>query len=361
MASLKPGMWDFTVEVPVPGRNNRTSFPLRENKVAEVRKKDWPKTLRVALAKVVNRHLAAAGVKRRVSPETYKEMGILADPQEGLRSKRNYLETQGVATQIGVANEKKQWAAVQAAAKQEYDAALFEADARINRLVRSQSADAKRAERLLELRERLHQAAKLRHDAFIIDQEIERAKSRAVMVRERNLRMLNAAKADLQKAKSEMVDGWKYLIGTATLYLQALDEKLVPELMAATRWRREAMQLEEQADTIETELTRAREPTRAVASRSPVESPQRSSDLPAAVDRSTDADSKTALAEVRDPDRREAELHERLQNKLVQRQREREAAGRQHASDGLREINPKPNPVKPQTRQSPPHGFDFGR
>jgi len=51
-----------------------------------------------------------------------------------------------------------------------------------------------------KLRDQLQQAAKLKQDAFLLDQELERAASRARMVRERNLQLVKACDADPQKA-----------------------------------------------------------------------------------------------------------------------------------------------------------------
>lgn len=253
VAGLKPGMWDFAAEVPVPGRNNRTTFPFRQNKVAQVsREKDWPKTLRVALARIVNRHLAAAGVERRVSPETYEHMGIVADPAEHLGTRQNAMETRGIATSTGVANEEKQWAAIQAQAKQRYEAEMADADARIARILRSQPADNEEA--VAELRERLERAAKLRHDATILEQEMERAASRAVMVRDRNQQLLKAAEADPETANPREVAEQRSLVGMANRYLAALDRELTNERALATRWRATARSCMDTARAMEEQL-----------------------------------------------------------------------------------------------------------
>ena len=253
VAGLKPGEWDFAAEVPVPGRNNRTAFPFRQNKVAEVsREKDWPKTLRVALARIVNWHLAAAGVERRVSPESYEHMGIVADPAEHLGTRQNTMETRGIATSTGVANEEKQWAAIQVQAKQRYEAEIAEADARIARILRSQPADNEKT--VAELRARLEQAAKLRHDATILEQEMERAASRAVMVRDRNQQLLKAAEADPETANPREVAEQRSLVGMANRYLAALDHDLSDERVLATRWRATARSCMDTARAMEEQL-----------------------------------------------------------------------------------------------------------
>lgn len=252
VADLKPGMWDFAVEVPVPGRKNRTTFPLRANKVPDVsRSKEWPKTLRVALAKVVNQHLADAGINRRVSPETYENIGIAADPQEHLGTAQNALETQGVATSVGIENERKQWRAIQAQAEARYQADLSEAEAVCQRAMSQQSPTNEQVlERQRKLRDQLQQAAKLKQDAFLLDQELERAASRARMVRERNLQLVKACDADPQKANGRERAQYGELVRQATQYLIELDEKQADDRMLATRWRSIAWRCIESARTI---------------------------------------------------------------------------------------------------------------
>lgn len=254
VSALAPGMWDFAVEVPVPGRAKRTTFPLRSNKVKEVsRSREWPKTLRVALARAVNRHLAAAGIERRVSPETYSKMGIVADPHEHLGTKQNALETQGSATPTGIANEEKQWEAIQAQAKTRYEADLADADARIARLLRDQSAG--KINSVSELRAELARAAKLRRDAFLLDQEMERATSRAVMVRDRNVRLLKAWEADPRKSREREVARSRSMVGAATRYLMMLEQALTDERALATRWRATARRCMDNAADLERRIS----------------------------------------------------------------------------------------------------------
>jgi len=277
VSTLTPGMWDFAVTVPDPKKAGRKRRPLRRSKVPEVsRSMHWPKTLRVALAKVVNQHLEAAGVERRVSPDTYKEMGLDIESQEHLATRKNALEIGGKATDVGIENERKQWAWIQAQARARHDAALANADACIARTLRSQCAGSGTEQatepgervnpdkRIEEFCDHLYRAARLRHDAFIIDQEIERAKSRATKVRASNLRMLNAAKDDPGKARPAKIKEWQELIGAATRYLQKLEEELLPEFVTATRWRAEARRCEERARLIEAELMQQVEPLRPV-------------------------------------------------------------------------------------------------
>lgn len=361
-ASLSPGMWDFAVEVPDPKKAGRKRRPLRRNKVPEVsRSKDWPKTLRVALATVVNQHLEAAGVERRVSPDTYAKMGLDIESQDHLGTRQNALETRGKATATGVENERKQWAWIEAQAKARHDAAVADADARVERILRSQSSSSECDKRIQELRAHLYRAAKLRHDAFIVDQEIERSKSRAVMVRERNLKMLNAAKDDPGKVRPAKMKEWQSLIGSATRYLQALEEQLVPEFMAATRWRAEARRCEERASVIQAELARPAEHGQVAERPLPAQTPQ-SAAQPAARD-NTPADPalRAIVAAAMERQRLQRAADEKLMEELLQREREREAATAARGSEASPPDKAQPKRGELEPRQMPPPGSDFGR
>lgn len=362
VSTLKPGMWDFAVELPDPKKPTRTKRPLRRNKVPEVsRSRDWPMTLRVALAKVVNQHLEAAGIERRVSPETYAKMGLGIESQDHLGSRQNALETRGKATATGIENERKQWAWIQAQAKARHDAEIANADARINRLLRSQSASAERDQRIQKLRDDLYWAARLRHDAFVVDQEIERSKSRALMVRERNLKMLKAAKDDPGKANSAKVKEWQDLVTSATRYLQALEERLAPEAILAAEWQHEAQQCEERARGIETELLRQVEHGQAEGT--PTPAPPRSEPAkPETSDRlTTSPESLASLAAARQRQRFQRELDEKLREKWLRRKRDKEMAAKPEASEERANGGQQSKAVKPMHPQMPPPGFDLGR
>ncbi|MDC8753836.1 MobA/MobL family protein [Erythrobacter sp. sf7] len=257
VSQLSPGQWDFTVELKVPRRTDkRTTFPLRQNKVAEVsRSRAWPKTLRVALAKVTNRHLSAAGIARRVSPETFEDLGIPADPHEHLSTTANAMETRGVATAAGIRNENKQWAAILAQAEARYRAELEAAETRITQTLSGQSlGNGDGLAKHKELRVQLEQAAKLRRDAFLLEQELERARSRAVMVRERNLKLLKAGEADPKTTTAKRMAEHRSLVASATRYLISLEEELADVTMLAARWRASARRCDARAAEIESEL-----------------------------------------------------------------------------------------------------------
>jgi len=365
VSTLEPGMWDFAVTVPDPQKAGRKRRPLRRKKVPEVsRSRDWPKTLRVALATIVNEHLEAAGVERRVSPDTYASMGLDIDPQERLATRKNALETRGKATDVGVENEGKQWAWIQAQAKAWHAAALADADARIERILRSESPTSERDKRIQKLRDLLYQAAKLRHDAYIIDQEIERAQSRAQLVRERNLRMLNATKAKPAKIKVSRVEEWRCLIGAATRYLQKLEENVLPERIIAIRWRRKARQCEEIAQTIETTLSQPLAPSQATGTPS-LGKPLPPKEQKVATGRSSDSlpiGAIVAAAIENQHRQREADtkFNEIWLRQQAQIDRKHDASGPEAASAGLpaaREPRGEPT-TKPQ--MLPPE-WDWGR
>jgi len=362
VSTLKPGMWDFAIELPDPKKAGRKKRPLRRNKVPEVsRSRDWPMTLRVALAKVVNQHLEAAGIERRASPETYAKMGLDIESQDHLGTRQNALETRGKATATGIANERKQWAWIQAQAKARHDAEIADADARIERLLRSQSASIARDERIAELRDTLYRAARLRHDAFIIDQEIERAKSRAVMVRERNLKMLEAAKSGPRRARPAKVTEWQDLVASATRYLAALEDKLAPDAVAVSRWQREALQCEERARVIQAAFDQPVEADQAAGKPSP--GPARSDpaqpELPGRLSISPALVANVAAARERQRLQREAD--ETFMEEWLRRQREKQATAKFAPSEDRANGEQQRKAVKPMHPQMPPPRFDLGR
>ena len=207
----------------------------------------------------------------------------------------------------------------------------------------------------------LYRAARLRHDAFIIDQEIERAKSRAIMVRERNLRMLEAARSDPHKARPAKVKEWQDLVASASLYLAALEDKLALDALAVSRWQREALQCEERARVIQAAFDR------------PVETGQAAGKSSAAPARSDPAQpeppgrlsiSPTLLASVaaaRERQRLQREADEKFMEEWLQRQREKEAAAKSAASEDRANGGQERKAVKPMHPQMPSRGFDLGR
>jgi len=373
VAGLKPGMWDFAVEVPVPGRNNRTTFPLRENKVPEVsRDKKWPKTLRVALAKIVNRHLADAGIDRRVSPETYENMGIAADPQEHLGTTQNALETQGVATQTGIENERKQWAAIQAQADARYQAELADAEAAcVRAMMRQSSTNGHALELQRRLRDQLQQAARLKRDAFLLEQEMQRAASRARMVRERNLQLLKACDAAPEKANARERAEYGELVHQATQYLAKLDERQTDDRALAARWRATARRCLDSARSIAKQM----ETPLFVAQ--PAQAP--ASPLPPAISKSMPvraaASDRTRSSWVQPTEPQQADLSSyppgfspaEIERRIAEiNARDESSRGQtvppdppEKASESVQSADKQPKP--PLRPQMPPPGWDLGR
>lgn len=236
-AGLVAGAWDFTVSVPTPGRNSRRTFPLRQNKVAEVsRSKAWPKTLRKRLAIITNRHLARAGEGRRVSPETFKDMGIAADPQQHLGNSHSAAETRGHVTAMGLENEARQWQGIAAEAEAELARRLTEKADRGTNSTKSAS-----------LQERLDLASHLRKHIFLLEQEMQRSESRAQMVLDRNRRLLAADRDDDENnAKERQERLW--LVDQANRYLAMLQYRLSNERALIDQWNSEVLEVAEAAN-----------------------------------------------------------------------------------------------------------------
>ncbi|TIX50497.1 MobA/MobL family protein [Alteraurantiacibacter aquimixticola] len=251
-ASLRPGMWDFTVALAKPGRRGRTSFPLRRKKVAVVsRTRIWPKTLRKKLAEVTNNHLALAGRTRRVSPDTFQRIGITADPQEHLGSAQNAAETNGEATALGIANERKQWLAIQAQAEADYRSALEICSDRVRKFVGKDANAAEKSEDCEKLESCLVEAAYHRKTAFLILQEMERAASRALLIHERNSKRLKAFEAQPGHGRDNEIVRSAQLVEKSAEFLEHLDSRQADERVLVANRLAKAVQCEATARTIE--------------------------------------------------------------------------------------------------------------
>ncbi|WP_187334922.1 MobA/MobL family protein [Novosphingopyxis iocasae] len=268
-AQLSPGMWDFAVTLPVPGRSNRNVSPLRQKKVAEVsRTQTWPKKLRVRLAEITNGHLDRAGIQRSVDAGTFADMGIVAVPQEHLGTRTNAAETQGQATKTGVANEEKQWQAVQAEAEALHLQLMYQAEGRIDGCAaRMKNAPSKDSVSVETLRSELAQSALLRKQIFLLEQEIYRAASRAFMVRQRNEKLQRAYEAKEETANLRAHNQAEALVEEASAYLQRLDNYLSEEKALLLQWRAEADQCEANSRAIEQSLGKQSPPENLVAPR----------------------------------------------------------------------------------------------
>ncbi len=222
-AHLEPGLWDFAVVTPKKGRSNGKAVPLKQNKVTEVTQDGWIEMLRGELAAITNRHLERGSVERRVDARRYEEMGIVADPQEHLGTDQAAAETRGEATVIGCENESRQWDAIMAEGNARLEAALTAIDTHtVNAGDRGQKDLADETAK----RDRLAQVARLQHMAFCLEQDIDRARSRAAAVQRKNRQLLDAYNADLTAGTLRERTQAEQLVAAATSYLAHLDAAL---------------------------------------------------------------------------------------------------------------------------------------
>jgi hypothetical protein len=248
---LEPDMWDFTVVTPKRGRTNGKATPLKQKKVDGITDKTWIKTLREELAAITNRHLARAGVEKRLDPRRYTEMGIVADPQEHLGTNQAAAETRGEATRTGTANELRQWKAIMTQGNALHVQALADADERVERYQRSRRGADATDEQVVALRERLHQAARLDDIAFRLHHGIERARSRAAHVRQANRQLVQAFDADPAAGRPSEREQSQRLVVAASDYLGLLDNHLGDEGALLEDCRRDADAIRQQALMIE--------------------------------------------------------------------------------------------------------------
>lgn len=227
---LTPGMWDFAVVLPKRGRTNGRSTPLKQKKVGEVTRQDWPATLRRRLAAITNAHLERARVPRRVDARTYERLGIAAAPHAHLGTSKNAAETNGEVTATGVENEEKQWRAITAQADARYHAAVQDIEVRCQTFRASRPRSDQRDKDEARLREALQAEADLRCQAFMLGQEVARARSRAELVSKRNGKLLRAFSANPGSVTSPEVTRARHLVDEATRYLKGLERALADEL-----------------------------------------------------------------------------------------------------------------------------------
>lgn len=230
--SLRAGMWDFSVVTPKRGRTNGRATPLKQNKVSEVTGQKWINNLREELANIVNRNLALRGIERRVDPRRYTEMGIVADPQEHLGSWQAAAETRGEETEVGKANELRQWEAVLADADARYREALAAVDERVDRYLlrqRKSLINDRVDNEANDLRRHLLRAAQMDDIVVRLTQGIERARSRAVHVGQANRQLVQAFDADPTAGSRSERDASADLVHLASNYLAFLDHRLSDE------------------------------------------------------------------------------------------------------------------------------------
>lgn len=154
-------------------------------------------------------------------------MGIIADPQEHLGTNQAAAETRGEATAVGCENESRQWYAIMAKGRTRLDAALAAineqsgaTDDRGNRQAADEAAE----------REQRAEAARLEHMAFCLEQDIDRARSRAAAVQRKNRQLLHVYDADAGAGTARERREAGRLVEAATDYLARLDAALGKEL-----------------------------------------------------------------------------------------------------------------------------------
>ena len=359
VSGLTPGMWDFAIRLRDPERANRWKSPLRQDKVHEVSgSQDWPMTLRVALAKVTNRHLAAAGVARRVSSETYTEMGIVADPHEHLGTRKNALEAKGVATPAGIANEEKQWAAIMAQAEANYQTDLQAADALISEALRGLRSDNVQAVARAKMSGALDMAALLRRNAFLLDQEVARAGSRARMVYERNFKLLKASEADPKKYAPKKVAEFRSLVNQASEYLAMLEQRLADVRTMPTQWRAMAERHEDIARVMFEQVARADAPNQAQAVKAPERRDVTALAVPPSANPPQPNDIAPSQRQPAEESSQDAEIRQKIAQIYERVASEKEAPAPERPPQVEREPQRPPRGQRPQ--QFPPPGFDRG-
>ena len=220
---LKPGMWDFTVVTPKKNRSNGKAVPLTQNKDSDVTADGWIPKLRHQLSEITNRHLAIAGIDRRVDPRRYEEIGIIADPQQHLGTSQAAAETRGEATQVGCDNEQRQWTAIMAEGQARLNAALEGVEEQVKTEPKSEQAYTEEQERA---RVQFTEVARLEHMAFCLEQDIDRARSRAAAVQRKNRQLLEAYDVDLAAGTARERQEARALVEDATSYLAHLDVTL---------------------------------------------------------------------------------------------------------------------------------------
>lgn len=236
---LKPGMWDFTCAVHKFDRPNRKSFPLRQNKVAEInREKGWPKYLRRKFAQCVNEELELAGSQMRFDPRKYEEMDIPAVPQEPLGPKDHAREVKGEITETGVSNEQKQWDAIKAKLKADHQRDVSAIDGELADLMRGLAQHPKVDEIKQRFKTVLEEAADVRYQLNIQEQELERQASRARFIYTRNRQVLDAHEARSSKLSSKKEREVRDLVEQAHAYLDQLKLEQKPKHAEIARIRR---------------------------------------------------------------------------------------------------------------------------
>lgn len=221
------GEWSFAAKFRKDGKVSR---PFRLEKVEERRAPDWIERLRERLAFVTNEELKREGQYPRFDPRSYDKMGIKAEPGEHLGTKLNAAEGKGDVNPRSVANEAKQWAAIEGQLSDRRDAATAEvnaaAAARERRLDAISLLGTERAlltSRIAELNALERSIVDIDHETAAAQQLTARACSRANKIQEVNQRWLDADEAGMCNLAPRIRRERQSLRAAAARYLDRLE------------------------------------------------------------------------------------------------------------------------------------------
>lgn len=254
---LTAGQWDFSVVTPKRNRTNGRATPLKQNKVKEVGKRDWPERLRKRLADIKNKHMARAGVSRRVDHRSYQQMGIDAVPQIHLNSSKAAIESRGGVTKDASTNEERQWNAIIKHLENQYTRRVAENADRVRQFqlyfsaMRGFTAPENTIKKFSAF---LDVGAGLQHRASILQQEVDRGKSRAEMLIRKNSPGGNELPQHATtRAQARSVDRDKLRDDSAS-YLRWFDNETANERALIGQLKRQAAALSKAADVLELNL-----------------------------------------------------------------------------------------------------------
>lgn len=196
------GEWDFAVPVreKTSSRNWRTSYPFKQNKDRFINSDDFPEEMRKLLVRLCNEELEREGFSPRYDHRTYKDMGIAKETDEHLGKNAAQLEKFGIPTDVGIANEEKQWAYIIAKLDREHAQgrekieAFYDKYSRLERGVPTPDLDdpSPNADQWRTLAYSAQNALRVQRE---LEQLIERAKSRAARTAKACRASLDAIKA----------------------------------------------------------------------------------------------------------------------------------------------------------------------
>lgn len=257
--------WDFEVaEVYNHKREDRTRYPLRQDKVNEVTRKepkfrngklnpswhsninnkiageDFIPHLRNRFADITNAVLAERGIERRYDARSYKDMGIDRTPTEHLGTRAAALEAIGVSTVVGEYNAAAIWLDAEAAVERRalaVDKALrTEQQALVTLADQAQVGDPTsqtlRTLRVLiaEREALIAEVADDRRMLMAFDQMEAKAKSRAVRTRQTCLQLLTDIDNGVaEKTTRGVEDAIRARFEQAQEWIGEIDRRLAPD------------------------------------------------------------------------------------------------------------------------------------